>query len=275
MRGGGRHQAALAAGLAAALLAGCGGAKSRGDTAPASGDRTRRSHPEEPDDGVSLTTSRGVLEPDQIRAIVEPHSNDFSTCYINRVGDRRWLGGKLQLKWELDEGGAVQSVHVNENDLGAWPVEKCVLAVARRLKFPPPRGGATDFTVPLEFSATGSAVVWDEAKSAAALAPHLGKLAACAELPTPSGPSAKAAPTDATSPAAPTEPTAPTEASLALYIGAQGQILSIGFAVEDPTGFTERWAECAYAAALSWKLAEPRVPVAKLTVRYTPPPAAP
>lgn len=264
---GGRHFFFFAA-SAAALLACGGGAKSQAQDGSSGGTR-RRVLQEEPDDGVSLTTSRGVLEPDQIRAIVEPHSNDFSTCYISRVGDRRWLGGKLQLKWELDESGAVQSVHVNENDLGAWPVEKCLLAVARRLKFPPPRGGATDFTVPLEFSATGSAVVWDEAKSAAALAPHLGKLAACAEPPAPSDPSAPAAPTDATA------PTAPTEASLALYLGAQGQILSIGFAVEDPTGFTERWAECAYAAALSWKLAEPRVPVAKLTVRYPPPPPAP
>lgn len=254
---GGRHL--FFATSAAALLACGGGAKSQPQDG-ASGGTKRRVLQEETDDGVSLTTSRGVLEPEQIRAVVEPHSNEFSTCYISRVGDRRWLGGKVQLKWELDDSGAVRSVHVNENDLGAWPVEKCLLAVARRLKFPPPRGGATDFTVPLEFSATGSAAMWDEAKSAAALAPHLGSLAACAE-PTADG---------AAEPA-PAGPSAPAEATLALYLGAQGQILSVGFAVEDPAGFTERWAECANAAALSWKLTEPRVPVAKLTVRYTPP----
>lgn len=264
------HRAALAAGFATALCS-CGGAKPPEGDGSSSGYRTRISRAEDPDDGVSLTTSRGVLEPEQIRAVVEPHSNEFSTCYISRVGDRRWLGGKLQLQWQVDGSGAVQSVHVNENDLGAWPVEKCVLAAARRLKFPPPRGGATDFTVPLEFSATGSAVVWDEAKSATALAPHLGSLAACAESPA-----GTAAPGSgdgvSTSPA---EAFAPAEATLALYLGSQGQVLSVGFAVEEPTGFSERWAECAYAAALSWKLAEPRVPVAKLSVRYTPPPPAP
>lgn len=263
----GWHRVALAAGCATALCS-CGGAKPPEGDAASSGHRTRTSRAEEPDDGVSLTTSRGVLEPEQIRAIVEPHSNEFSSCYISRVGDRRWLGGKLQLQWQLDASGAVLSVHVNENDLGAWPVEKCVLAAARRLKFPPPRGGATDFTVPLEFSATGSAAVWDEAKSATALAPHLGKLAACAEPPAGS-------PTASSASAAPSEPTAPAEVTLTLYLGSQGQVLSAGFAVEEPTGFSERWAECAYAAALTWKLPEPRVPVAKLTVRYTPPPPAP
>lgn len=265
---GGWHRAALAAGCATALWS-CGGAKPATNDPSSSGYRTRTTRAEDPDDGVSLSTSRGVLEPEQIRATVEPHSEEFSSCYISRVGDRRWLGGKVQLEWQLDGGGGVQSVHVNENDLGAWPVEKCVLAAARRLKFPPPRGGATDFTVPLEFSATGSAAVWDEAKSAAALAPHLGKLAACAEPPEGNAPAAGGPD------AAPSEPTAPTEVTIALYLGSQGQVLSAGFAVEEPTGFSERWAECAYAAALTWKLAEPRVPVAKLTVRYTPPPAAP
>lgn len=257
------HRAALAAGFATALCS-CGGAKPPDGDTSSSGYRTRTTRAEDPDDGVSLTTSRGVLEPEQIRATVEPHSEEFSSCYISRVGDRRWLGGKLQLQWQLDASGAVQSVHVNENDLGAWPVEKCVLTAARRLKFPPPRGGATDFTVPLEFSATGSAAIWDEAKSAAALAPHLGKLSACAE--PPAGTTASGSP-DAAAP----EPSAPAEVTLALYLGSQGQVLSAGFAVEEPTGFSERWAECAYAAALTWKLAEPRVPVAKLTVRYTPP----
>ncbi|HRC54599.1 MAG TPA: AgmX/PglI C-terminal domain-containing protein [Kofleriaceae bacterium] len=242
--------------------AGCGGATSAGGGTTAPKDsRDRAQELAAEDDGVTLQSSRGVLEPEQIRAVVEPHTNELSACYVSRVGDRRWLGGRVTLKWELGEGGEVRSVQIADSDLGAWPVEKCLLSVSRRLRFPAPRGGATDFTVPLEFSATGQAAVWGEAQSAAAVGGQLAKLDACgAEEPT--------APGKDPSPTQAAEALAPREVLLTLYLGAQGQVLSAGFAVEEAAGFTDRWAECAHKAALSWRLTEPRVPVAKLSVRY-------
>lgn len=242
-------------------VAGCGGATSAGGGTTAPKDsRDRAQELAAEDDGVTLQSSRGVLEPEQIRAVVEPHTNELSACYVSRVGDRRWLGGRVTLKWELGEGGEVRSVQIADSDLGAWPVEKCLLSVSRRLRFPAPRGGATDFTVPLEFSATGQAAVWGQAQSAAAVGGQLAKLDACGAEEPATG--------EAQALTQAGEALAPRDVLLTLYLGAQGQVLSAGFAVEEAAGFTDRWAECAHKAALSWRLTEPRVPVAKLSVRY-------
>ncbi len=259
-------KAALTASVAVASLLGataCGGSQAKpGDERRGSSRRVVEDSDEE--DGVTLQTSRGVLEPDQIRGVVEPHSNELSSCYLSRVGDRRWLGGRVLLKWELEADGAVRSVHIAESDLGTWPVEKCLLEHSRRLKFPAPRGGATDFTVPLEFSATGSAVVWDEDRSATALGDQLARLDTCGQAPVPAGAPAAAA-------AAAPLLEGPHDLLVTLYANSQGHVLSAGFSVEDQTGFSERWADCAYNLAMTWRIPDPRAPVVKLAARYAGP----
>lgn len=268
-RGAGTGAAWAALGGVLALAA-CGGSpRASEDRTAAGARRSSGAGADEPEDGVEVQSSRGVLEPEQIRQVVEPHSNELSGCYLSRVGDRRWLGGRVQLKWELDGTGAVRDVHIAESDLGSWPVERCLLGISRRLKFPAPRGGSdTDFTVPLEFSATGSAAPWSEERSAEALGPQLTRLDECAAMPA-------AAPTAPTAPAGdPAAASAPREVLITLYLGAQGQVLSSGFAVDEAEGFSEKWADCAHRVVQAWRTTEPKVPVAKLSVRYRAPVAA-
>lgn len=293
-RGGGPRRAAALVSLSLFSLAGCGGSEKPADeprrvtrvvTDDGSGDH----------DALDVASSRGVLEPEQIQATVEPHGAALSTCYIDHVKGRRWLGGALTIRWEVAADGKVSQAHVVESDLGAWPVEHCLLAVARQLTFPAPRGGAaTDFVLPLEFSATGSAARWDELQSAAAIGALLPELDVC----TPGFVPAEAAPAAAGKPqqgkpkpaAAPVPPDdgalgpapaeltlstpdpggaqSPRDVVLTLYANPRGQMQSVGFATSATEGLADRWAECAEKIALAWKVPGVRGAVTKLSVRY-------
>jgi hypothetical protein len=308
-RGGGPTAAPSTALVALAALAtaplamgGCGG----GGAPPAEPRRVTRVVPPDEDgegQGLDVASSRGVLEPEQIRATVDPHGAALSACYLGHAKGRRWLGGALQLRWEVGADGGVVQAHVAESDLGAWPVERCLLEVARKLVFPAPRGGAaTDFVLPLEFSATGSAARWDELQSAAAVGALLPELDACSPdfidgvvaagqppaapakpvakpapaRPAPAKPAPAAAPADAPPAAAVVDPggaESPRDVLITLYAGPRGQVQSVGFAVSGPEGLADRWAACAEKIALGWKVAGARGAATKLTVRYVGAPA--
>lgn len=253
--------AAIAAGAvtAAAALAACGGNEQPQPLAPQPSKYRKYSADDERDDGVAVASSRGVLEPEQVHAGMAPHSDALSACYIGRVAGRRWLGGNLVLRWAVNAEGQIVQVHVAESDLGAWPVERCLLEVARQMTFEAPRGGPTDFTVPLGFSSVKRAEAWSEEESAAAVGEQPLQLEECS--------AAEAIP--------------PRNVLLTLYASSKGP-LSVGFATAEAAGLTEAWADCAEKLALAWRVAAPppapghparqlRAAPVKLTVRYAAP----
>jgi hypothetical protein len=154
------------------------------------------------------------------------------------------MGGKLEIKWEIAADGVLTSAQIASSDLGAWPVEKCLLEVARAIQFVKPRGGDADFTVPLEFSSRGSSQWWDEDRSAQAVGERGGELAECVAVGEP----------------------APADVVVTIYVGTRGKVLSVGFASASAP-LSDGWADCAAEMILSWQLVDPRGQVAKLTYR--------
>jgi len=236
--------------LGLALIA-CGGAKPAPEPPPVSRVPLTRAPVEEPDeeqnDGVQVVSEKGHVEPAAVDAGLAPHKEAMSSCYTQRVGKRGWLGGRLSLRWEIAADGSVERVLLADSDLGAWPVEKCVLEAAREASFGKPIGGAAEVTLPLEFSARGSPAMWDDDQSARAVGGQLAKLAACAR--------GKAA--------------APDDVRITVYVGPHGRAASVGFA-SPATVLEDAWATCAEKAALGWRFPDPRGQVVKLAVRYRP-----
>jgi len=109
----------------------------------------------EPDDGVSVKLAHGHMEPEVVQAGISPHAEEFTDCFATRVGRRRWLGGRVTVRWDIRASGEVSKVVLAESDLGSWPVEKCLLEVARSATFGKPVGGDADFIVPFEFKPLG------------------------------------------------------------------------------------------------------------------------
>lgn len=199
------------------------------------------------DDGVELVSDRGRIDPDVATAKVATHAAALDACYSDQLGRRRWLGGQVELTWQVAADGALTSVHVARSDLGAWPIEKCLLEVAAGVAFGKPEGrGKAEVTFPLAFSGGSAAVAWDETQAARAVGGKPSELAACA----------KAGGGD------------PANVTITIYVGTRGKVQSVGFAA--PTPLTAAWADCAEAKVNAWTLTDPRGKVAKLAYLYHP-----
>jgi hypothetical protein len=199
----------------------------------------------EPDEGVTVVNARGHMEKEAIQTALAPHQSELVDCYMRQVGRRRWLGGHVKIHWDIAKDGKVTSVKLaSESDLGAWPIEKCLLEVARGATFDKPVGGDADFEIPLDFQAKGATLPWDEDQALRAVGGQLAKLDVCSK-------------TDGT----------PDDVVVTVYVGPRGRALSVGFS-SDKSEIKDKWAACAEKAAMTWRLPDPRGMVAKLAIRY-------
>ncbi len=271
-----RH--ALAGPLALVAVA-CGGSPAPANTAAIAEPRSTRVliEDEEHEDGVELVSTRGRMDPAVVQKGLEPHAEALSDCYMSRVGSRRWLGGSVSLHWEISKTGAITEVKLVESTLGAWPVEQCLVDIAKTATFGKPTGGAADFSVPLEFSAKGRPRTWDDDQALRAVGGQLAVLDACKHPDTvdaagqverppalPKKPKQSRKPNP--KPPGPKAPV-PDDVVVTLYVGPQGKAQSVGFASAAST-IDPAWASCAERVALGWRLPDPRGQVAKLAIRY-------
>jgi hypothetical protein len=244
--------AACALSSSLVALAGCGGAEQGTREKIVAADHHDRAAPrddddDEADDGVEIEGLKGHLDQADIQAGVEPHHGALTDCFMSRVGKRKFLGGSVELSWLIARDGSVKQVQIATADLGAWPIEKCLLEVSRAMAFVEPEGGEAEFSLPLDFPPRGGVTVWEEAKAIAEVEPKLGELAAC------SG--------------------ADGDVIVTLYVGTRGLVQSVGFATGVASGapsYTDAWAECAATAISAWTLSDPLGQVAKLAFRYQP-----
>ncbi len=206
--------------------------------------KTRVPIEEDEDEGVTFVNSRGRMDPKAIEVGLAPHTQAMADCYMTNVGRRRWLGGHVVLHWEIKADGTITAVRLAESDLGNWPIEKCLLEVARAATFEKPTGGDADFQLPLDFTAKGASVPWDEDKALRAVGGQVGKLATCAKGKVP----------------------APMGVVVTVYVGPGGKAQSVGFS--GASVIDDAWADCAEKAAMAWRLPDPRGTVAKLAVKY-------
>lgn len=239
--------------LVAALVVSCGGKPAPAPVEPAptrhviedTSDDDAGSGGEE--DGVEIVGDKGHVDADLAARMVEPHAGELNACYADRLNRRRWLGGSVELTWRVAGDGALTGVHVATSDLGAWPVEKCLLAVARGISFGKPIGGKpAEVTFPVQFSAGSGALPWDEDTAIRAVGGKFTELRACAK---PGGGD-------------------PENVTITIYVGTRGKVQSVGFAA--PAGVTDAWADCAEAKVSAWTLTDPRGKVAKLSFVYRP-----
>ena len=204
----------------------------------------------EHEEGVTIVHAHGYMEKEAIEAGLAPHNQELADCYTKKVGRRHWLGGHVKIHWDIAKDGTITKVKLTaESDLGAWPIEKCLLEVARAASFDKPVGGDADFDIPLDFTAKGAFLPWDEDKALKAVGGQLAKLDDCGK-------------------AVPPVPL-PNDVVITVYVGARGRAQSVGFS-SDASEIDDKWAECAEKTAMKWRLPDPRGPVAKLAVRYRP-----
>lgn len=207
----------------------------------------------EPEEGVTIINARGHMEQASVESALAPHKDELSACYMAKVGRRRWLGGRVLIKWDVKKDGTLSKVLLSESDLGAWPVEKCLIEVARSVEVPKPIGGDADFSIPLEFTAKGAVVQGDEELAEKAIAKQRAKLDACDH------PEKERMKVDPGPP--------PRDVTITIYVGPHGKPQSVGFSSET-SQIPDRWGDCAEAAVLAWRLPDPHGMVTKLGIRH-------
>jgi TonB family protein len=191
---------------------------------------------------MEVSGLRGELAAEEIERGLAPASGGLTACFEKEARGKRFLGGAIELRFRVDRSGAVKWVQMARSDLGAWPVERCLLEVARGLQFARPRGGEAEFSVPLEFAAARPVQSWDEARVQEETRKKLAELGRC------SG--------------------APERAAVTLYVANRGRVESVGFAYAGEVPVGPEWAECAAEVARRWQFSDPRGRVAKLTFEY-------
>jgi hypothetical protein len=238
--------------VALILVAACGGGATSTpppkdpDDKPTSTRRVIEDDSQEPDDGVEIVSTRGHMEPADVEAGIAPFASDLEACYVDKVGKRKWLGGKVTLTWQITKAGEVTSVVVSDSDLGAWPMEKCLLTIARSATFAKPKGGDADFSLPFEFTAKGSSVWWEEDVGLKAIGKRVDDLAKCGKDGTPA-----------------------QEVLITIYVGTRGKVQSAGFS--SAGAVPDAWGDCIEKTITGWTLADPRGKVAKVGLRYSAP----
>ncbi|MBA3498807.1 MAG: AgmX/PglI C-terminal domain-containing protein, partial [Deltaproteobacteria bacterium] len=170
--------------IALVVLAACGGSSppaKKAEPQPLQRTRIPIEEPEDegPQDGVQIQSTKGRMELATIEAGIEPHKQTLMDCYMSRVGKRKWLGGRVSVRWDINKAGEITKVLLAESDLGAWQIEKCLLEAARAATFGKPVGGDADFSIPLDFSAKGRLLSWDEDQALRAVGGQLASLDEC------------------------------------------------------------------------------------------------
>lgn len=216
------------------------------------GDQPRRasppSDPADRSDGMEIEGLKGVIDPSMVREVVERHQGALGGCYQSRLRQFSYLSGKVIMAFEVEVDGTVRSVRMSESSLGDWPVERCLLEVARAMTFSQPRGGVAEFTLPLDFESGRAVMWWTEERAEAETAGLVGELRECAA-------SAGGRPSDVW---------------ITMYVGRRGVVSSVGFGSKNKLPISDEWADCAEIKIKEWMLTDPRGQVAKLSFRYNP-----
>ncbi len=160
------HSKHLRTWLLVGLVAGCGApAAEPNNESTAETQGGERTDPRE--DALAITGLRGTLSQSEIQGALEPRMMKFSRCVQQRASSVEWLSGKVELTFHIALDGSVASVFPSASSMGDRETERCLLEVAKNVRFPAPHGGEADFSWPLEVpldSDVREPVVWDPAQ---------------------------------------------------------------------------------------------------------------
>lgn len=225
--------------LTLALAAGCGGASTPDETTPTARRTDRRHDDEEAASGVSVTGLMGTISQDAVRHALEPRMNDFARCFSNRMGEVEFLSGDITMAFRIDLAGHVLWVYPSASTIGDHDTESCILDVARRARFSPPRGGEAEFTWGFGLDAADDIRLptsWPETHVAAVVDANRGSLGSCGRS---------------------------TGFRITAYVAPGGAVMAAGGTTPDADSLSAL--SCVVSAVRSWPMPDPGSYAAKVT----------
>jgi hypothetical protein len=234
------------AALAAWCLAACGGATSRtpsaGGEPGAPGDDGAAAV--DPGDGVQVEGLLGDIPQEDVERILGRKTDAIAECYQRALDVLEQIEGSVELVLDVGADGSVASAHLRNGSLGSAAAEGCIVALAKRLTFPKPRGGAhASISYPLTLEEPYGHPApsdWSGAEARAVADANAADAERCLA--------------------------GATGVQLTVYVGRGGAVVSAGATSDTPE--TAPAAECLAAAAKAWVFPDPGGKTAKATIGF-------
>lgn len=103
------------------------------------------------------TITKGCLTQSQVLRVINRVQSQAKYCYEKELNRNPNLAGKVTTRMEISATGAVSWVRVAQSTLANANVEKCLVRVMQRMRFPPCKGGGTaEITYPWIFKSSGN-----------------------------------------------------------------------------------------------------------------------
>lgn len=92
------------------------------------------------------------IDKEAVRQVMRANLPSFKKCYADELKKNKDLGGKIVIKWEISDEGAVTKALVESSKMNNSTVENCILEKVKTLKFPkPPTGMTGEIRYPFSF----------------------------------------------------------------------------------------------------------------------------
>ncbi len=225
--------------LLLACILGCGGSANAPEPEAAAGTSGREREAADSRDELAVTGLLGTLSQSEIQNTLEPRMLKFSRCVQRRSGAVEWLSGEVEFSFHIALDGSVAAVFPSASTMGDRDTERCMLDLARSLRFPKPHGGEADFRWPLDVPLDPDVrepVEWDAAQASEVLSKNaVPALEAC-------GGGAFA---------------------ITAYVDPEGRVVAAGASVADPNDDTK--VDCITDAIKSWVFPSPGSYAAKIS----------
>jgi hypothetical protein len=214
--------------FAVALVIGCGGEEPPPETAPEPQASVGFEKPR--GSGMEVSGLMGTIPERKILATLEPKLPKLQRCFFDGSQEVEWIGGEIELYFHVNLEGVVEWVYPRKSTIGHRATEQCILAEAKRAKFPGPKGGdAAELSWGFAFdsSAPRAPIAWDEGDIGSALSEHGDAAESCGGGPF----------------------------AITAYVAPGGQVIGAGAAVGSETSAEQ--IDCVVQSVSSWTMPDP------------------
>lgn len=188
--------------------------------------------------GMEVTGLMGTIPERKILATLEPKLLKFQRCFFDGSSEVEWIAGEIELYFHVNLAGEVVWVYPRKSTIGHRATEQCILAEAKRSKFPEPKGGdAAEIAWGFAFdsAAPRPPLEWGASDIASALADHSDVANSCGGGPF----------------------------SVTAYVAPGGQVVGVGAAVGSETAAEQ--IDCVIENVKTWTMPDPGSYAAKVS----------
>jgi hypothetical protein len=196
-----------------------------------------------PRQGMQVEGILGTIPQRKIEDTMQGKLPALQRCFFEGMGQVEFLSGHIKFYFRVGLDGRVEYVHPRGSSIGHRATELCLLEVARKTRFPQPKGGGpAEFVWGFELEGAGGVrapVEWDEAKLAKPIEEQRSSVDACG--------------VDG------------AHYVVTLYVAPGGSVLAAGAAADSQPAADK--IDCVLDAVKAWKLPDPGSYAAKVSFK--------